>query len=77
MKRTSFALPALARGILRLIETVVSQLTERFHVQRMRVRKGWTLVAKWYRKILAHTVCVWLNLQFGRSPLDFDGLVCV
>lgn len=77
MKRTSFALPTFAKGIRQLIETVVSQLAERFHVQTMRVRKGWTLIAKWYRKILAHTACVWLNLQFGRSPLDFDGLVCL
>ena len=30
-----------------------------------------------FGKILAHTVCVYLNLQFGRSPLDFAGLVSV
>ena len=77
MKHVSFVLPALARGILRLTETVVGQLTERFHVQRMRVRRSWTLIAKWYRKILVHTVCIWLNIQFGRSPLDFDGLVYI
>jgi hypothetical protein len=46
-------------------------------VQSLRVRKGWTLLAKWFRKILAHTVCVWLNLQYGRPPLDFAGLVAV
>ncbi len=26
-------------------------------------------------KILAHTICVFLNLMFGRPPLDLDGLV--
>jgi hypothetical protein len=75
MKPTPFASPTIANGLRQLIETVIGQLTGRFHVQTMRVRKGWTLLAKWYRKILAHTVCVWLNLKLGRNPLDFDGLV--
>ena len=75
MQPTPFQLPALAKGTRQLIETVNGQLVERFKVQNLRVRKGWTLVAKWYRKILAHTLCVFLNLQFGRPPLDFAGLV--
>lgn len=77
MHPTPFALPSTLNGLRQLVETVNGQLVERFKVQSMRVRKGWTLLAKWYRKILAHTVCVWLNLKFGRSPLDFDGLVAV
>ena len=77
MKSTSFRLPKTARGLRQLIETVNGQLVDRFKVQNMRVRTGWTLVAKWYRKILAHTVFVSLNLMFGRDPLDFDGLVSV
>jgi hypothetical protein len=35
------------------VEAVGSQLTERFKVQSLRVCKGWTLLAKWFRKILA------------------------
>ncbi|TAA73783.1 MAG: hypothetical protein CDV28_11055 [Candidatus Electronema aureum] len=27
------------------------------------------------RKILAHTVCVFLNLVYNRPPLDLDGLI--
>jgi hypothetical protein len=27
------------------------------------------------RKVLSHTVAVWMNLTAGRSALDFDGLV--
>jgi hypothetical protein len=77
MDPTGFELPAALKGIRQLIETVNGQLVERFKVQAMRVRKGWTLLARWFRKILAHTVCVWLNLQFGREPLDFAGLVSV
>jgi hypothetical protein len=77
MQPTAFMLPNALKGLRQLIETVNGQLVERFKVQDMRVRKGWTLLARWFRKILAHTVCVWLNLQLGRSPLDFAGLVSV
>jgi hypothetical protein len=27
------------------------------------------------RKLLAHTVGVWLNLEHGREPFQFDGLI--
>jgi len=77
MEPSPFDLGPLGQRFRRLIETVNSQLTERFQVQRLKVRHGWTLLAKWYRKILAHTMCVWLNLQHGRDPLDFEGLVTV
>lgn len=77
MQPTPFQLPSPLKGLRQLIETVNGQLVERFKVQTMRVRKGWTLLAKWYRKILAHTVCVYLNLKLGRSPLDFAGLLSV
>jgi len=72
-----FTMPNSLTPLRQLIETVNAQLVERFHVQSMRVRKGWTLAAKWYRKILAHTVCVWLNLTLNQPPLNFAGLVCV
>jgi len=75
MSPSSFDMGTLEIRLRRLIETVGSQLTERFNVQRMKARKGWTLLAKWFRKILAHTVCVWLNILNGRDPLDLDGLV--
>jgi len=35
----------------------------------------WHFQARLIRKILAHTVAVFLNLQLGRKPLDLDGLV--
>ena len=75
MSPSPFDLGTVGNRLRRLIETVGSQLTERFNVQRIKARKGWTFLAKWYRKILAHTVCVWLNIIHGRDPLDFDGLV--
>jgi hypothetical protein len=59
----------------KLVETVGSQLTERFAVARIRVRDLWHFQHRLIRKILAHTVMVFLNLQLGRPSLDFDGLV--
>ena len=61
----------------RRVETVISQLCGRFHLQRIRVRNLWHLQSRLIRKILAHTMCVFFNLQMGRSPLDLDGLVAV
>lgn len=75
MQPNPFRMPVTLHGYRSLIETVNAQLVGRFKAQSMRIRKGWTLFAKWFRKILAHTVCVWLNLQFHRPPLDFEGLV--
>lgn len=57
------------------VETVGSQLTERFAVARIRVRDVWHFQHRLIRKVLAHTVGVFLNLQLGRKPLDLDGLV--
>lgn len=77
MAPSRFDLDAAGKRFRRLIETIGSQLTERFHIQAMKARQGWTLLAKWFRKILAHTVCVWLNIRHGREPLDLDGLVTI
>lgn len=57
------------------VETVGAQLTERLAVGRIRVRDLWHYQHRLLRKILTHTVAVFLNLQLGRAPLDFDGLV--
>jgi hypothetical protein len=73
--RPEFRLHKLENRLRRLIETVNGQLTQRFHVQMMRVRKGWTLAAKWYRKILAHTICVVTNLNYGNPSTQLGALV--
>ncbi len=70
--------PAVLKTCMRWrkrVETVGSQLTERFAVARIRVRDLWHLQHRLIRKILAHTVGVFLNLQLGRTPLDLDGLL--
>ena len=57
------------------IETVGAHLTEHFAVTRMRVHDLWQFQHRLIRKVLAHTVGVFLNLQLGHPPLDLDGLV--
>ena len=63
------------RRLRKRIETVGSHLTERFALARIRVRDLWHLQHRIIRKVLAHTVGVFLNLQLGRSPLDLDDLL--
>ncbi len=61
--------------VRKCVETVGSHLTERFKVDQIRVHDLWHFQHRLIRKILAHTICVFLNLMFGRPPLDLDGLV--
>jgi len=72
--------PALLKfcaWIRKEVETVGAQLTERFAVARIRVHDMWHFHHRLIRKILAHTVGVFLNLQLRHPPLDLDGLVTV
>ncbi len=61
--------------IRKRVETVGSQLTDRFAIARIRVRDLWHYQHRLIRKVLAHTGVVFLNLQAGRPPLDLDDLV--
>ena len=61
--------------VRKIVETVGSHLTERFAVARIRVHDLWHFQHRLIRKVLSHTVMVFLNLQLGREPLDLDGLV--
>lgn len=63
--------------VRKLVETVGSQLTERFNIAQTRTHKFWHYQHRLIRKILAHTMMVFLNLKLGRPPLDLDGLVPV
>lgn len=65
----------LEQRLRRLIETVNSQLSERFHFERICCRDLWHLTSRVNRKILAHTLCCWLNRKLGRDLLQFEGLV--
>lgn len=57
------------------IETVISQLAGRFQIERIRVRDLWHFQSRLARKVLSHTICVYINLLLERPPLDFGGLI--
>lgn len=55
-------------GTPRLIETVIGQLTERLHIEKIRARDLWHQFSRFWRKLLAHTICVKLSLATGNEP---------
>ncbi len=59
----------------RLVETVIGQLAERFHLEKIRARDRWHLTSRIARKILAHTLGIFINRLLGRSDLQFEGLI--
>lgn len=62
-------------SIRRLVETVIGQLSERFHIENIRARDLWHLSNRFIRKLLAHTIGVFLNHCFGQNLLAFETLV--
>ena len=58
----------------RLIETIIGQLVDRFHFSRVRARDLWHLTSRISRKLLSHTVALWLN-RHSDNPLCFRYLV--
>jgi hypothetical protein len=56
------------------VEGVNGQLTGRFRVKRVRARDLWHLAHRMIRKVLSHTVAVWLTLSAGYPPLHFAAL---
>lgn len=63
-------------NVRRKVETVIGQLVERFKIQEIRAQDFWHLFAKIGRKILAHTVCFFLNKKFNPEfPLRLELLL--
>ena len=60
--------------VRRLIETVIGQLAGRFHFEKIWARDMWHLMSRINRKLLAHTVCFWLN-RHNSEPLQINSLV--
>jgi len=65
------------KRIRRLIETVGSQLCQRFYMKKVWARDIWHLTNRICRKILAHTFCVLFCLRQGVSPLSFSKLIAI
>ena len=59
----------------KLVETVGSHLTEHYHIAKTRAHDLWHYQHRLIRKVLSHTVCVFINLQLGHPPLHLDDLV--
>ncbi len=56
----------------KLVETVGSQLTERFQISKIKVKDLWHYQNRIFRKILSHTVAVYLNIQNGNKALQLS-----
>lgn len=59
----------------RLIETVIGQLSERFHIEKVRARDLWHEASRFWRKLLAHTMCIKICIDSGTEPLQFEQLI--
>ncbi len=57
------------------IETVAAQLVERYHLKRIWARDAWHLTSRVLRKVLSHTIAVFLCQQQGHPPLSFAQLL--
>ena len=57
-------------SVRRTIETVISQLADRFQIQSIKAKDLWHLSTKVGRKILAHTCCF-----FTIKSLHFDAII--
>jgi hypothetical protein len=57
------------------IDTVSSQLTERYSVKKVWGRDLWYLTSRLVRKVLSHTVAFLLNHQMGNPPLQLSELL--
>lgn len=57
------------------IETVFSQLVDRFRVKRVWARDAWHLASRWLRLLVTHSFAVMLCQQAGLSPLRFSELI--
>ena len=59
----------------RRIETVISQLVERYNAKKVWAWDRWHLTSRFLRKVLSHTMAVHFCQQVGLSPLRFSELL--
>jgi hypothetical protein len=57
------------------IDTVFSQLVERYSIKRVWARDLWHLTGRLLRKVLSHTVAFLLNHRAGNQPLQLAKLL--
>jgi hypothetical protein len=59
----------------RRVETVIGQLVKRYHAKRVWARDAWHLWSRWQRKLLSHTLAVYLCQQTGLGSFRFADLL--
>jgi len=59
----------------RRIETVIGQLTERFNIEKVKARTSLRFYVRFTRKVLSHTIGLFLNKLLGRELWQLEGLV--
>jgi hypothetical protein len=77
-KRATDPDPAGSKVVARVrwrIETVAAQLVERYHLKRVWARDAWHLTSRVLRKVLSHTIAVFLCRERDLSPLSFAKLL--
>jgi hypothetical protein len=57
------------------IDTVFSQLTERYSIKRVWAKDPWHLAGRLLRKVLSHTIAYLLNHRAGNRPLQLARLL--
>jgi hypothetical protein len=65
----------LIKSIRHTVETVGSQLTQVFHMERTLAKSTWGIKTRLVDKLLAHRLGFFLNLMMGRRPLQTAGLI--
>jgi hypothetical protein len=69
-------LVSIMMNMRRIVETMIGQLADRFHIQSIKAKDLWHLSAKVGRKILAHTVCFMFNTIVNpERPLALELLI--
>ena len=61
--------------IRRRIEIVISQLVDYFEIERITTRDTWHLTSRIASKLLGFTVGIYLSIQAGNGPVQFEGLI--
>lgn len=59
----------------RRIETVFSQLVERYRAKKVWAKDRWHLTSRFLRKVVSHTMAVYFCQRLGLSPLRFAELL--
>jgi hypothetical protein len=57
------------------IDTIFSQLTERYRIKRVWAKDLWHLAGRLLRKVLSHTIAFLLNHRIGNQPLQLSRLL--